>query len=82
MSQNDKDLAADALKHAELQQHFHEMQMRERAEDIAGEALEAANRTPLGWVFHYGVIFFFGMIPDAVDDVLYWTRNLLKKRKY
>jgi hypothetical protein len=60
---------------------FQEERKRERAEDEAAEAAEAAKRTFLGKVWHVGIIFFFGQLPDAVSEVADRARDLLKRGK-
>lgn len=60
---------------------FQAERAKERAEDEAAEAAEAAKRTFFGKVFHAGVIFTLGVVPDAIDDALDWTRELFKRRK-
>jgi len=60
---------------------FHEQRKRERAEDDAAEALEASKRTFLEKVWHVGVIFCFGQVPDAASEVMDRVREVLKNRK-
>lgn len=59
---------------------FQDRRRQERAEDIAAEALEQAKRSFFGKVFHTGVIFFFGVVPDAFDDAVDFVRDRLNRK--